>query len=468
MKTIIVLFFVSTSFLCLAQEKYRVVYDYKSENVNYYHLNKLNQVDDTLAKPRIKRNSLIEIQLQNVNPFAVDVISNIKEEEIHNSGQGFNFSSLLGGIGSFAGDNLKLNLDKLPTDSIFGKSLSSRGTNIDNKFSQLNSILTNISAVKNTFVSNLINPNFDKDNIYDNLISAANSIEDSRLATDPKDNFYIFLSELEQIVLEDSSELSGEISQIISDLEKNADDQAALSRGDIVSMNSKILNLEGIRTSLGVSKSKSNENLNKIRSLYSKLDAASFVNTYDYQLLADKVNIELKFIQSDFSKEADDDKNKSTLKTRNIKLFSKGGFKINTSVALTLNNFGSNSKDFYISESKTIGADSNDYFVPNLSTMINFYPVAGENFNIGGSFGLSIPISDEIGGINFLIGPSLFFGNKSRLSLSGGVAYGPVKRLTNGLQIGDSTAFNDVDKVTKNVYDFGYFFGISFSLFDVK
>ena len=139
--------------------------------------------------------------------------------------------------------------------------------------------------------------------------------------------------------------------------------------------------------------------------------------------------------------------------------------------ALTLNNFGSKSQDFYITDDGMIGADQNDYFAPNLSTMINFYPYTGENFNIGGSFGLSIPISGEskAKGINFLLGPSLHFGSKSRLSLSGGLAYGPVQKLTNGLEVGsDASNFFSVENFTKDVYDFGYFFGISFSLFDIN
>ena len=157
------------------------------------------------------------------------------------------------------------------------------------------------------------------------------------------------------------------------------------------------------------------------------------------------------------------------MKIRNIKLFSKGGFKINTGVALTLNNFGSKSKNFYIKDGE-IGADNNDYFTPNLSTMINFYPYMGGSFNVGGTFGLSIPISGDsnIKGVSYLLGPSLHFGTNSRLSISGGLAYGPVQKLTNGLEIGDTTYFDNTNNFTKNVYDFGYFFGISFSLFDIN
>ena len=100
--------------------------------------------------------------------------------------------------------------------------------------------------------------------------------------------------------------------------------------------------------------------------------------------------------------------------------------------------------------------------------MINFYPVMSENFNLGGSFGVSIPITGETRGINFLLGPTIFLGSKSRISLSGGVAYGTVNRLTNGLEVGDATTITDLDSFNKSVYDFGYYFGISFSLFEIK
>ena len=86
--------------------------------------------------------------------------------------------------------------------------------------------------------------------------------------------------------------------------------------------------------------------------------------------------------------------------------------------------------------------------------MINFYPVIAENFNLGGSFGISIPIADGINGINYLFGPSIILGNQSRLALSGGIAYGPVKKLINGLEVGDTTNHNDVYIFKKNVYDF--------------
>ncbi|WP_406685478.1 hypothetical protein N1F78_07105 [Seonamhaeicola sp. MEBiC1930] len=451
-----------------SQDKYKVVYDYTTENISYYKLDKSYKVVDTLENPKIKRSSLVEIQLKNVNPFAVDVETEVKEEEIHQAGGGFNFSSLLGGINTFSSDNLNLNVANLPAGEAFRA--NSRGSGITNGFSDLNEKTTNVAALKTTIMSNLLNPNLSKEDIVENVIETAGLQQDARLP-DPNENFYVFLTQLEKIVQEDKAELQTDINSMSKEIDQETNNgEEALTRGELIERNYLISDLQSLMTSLNNSTIQTVEDLKKIKSLYTMLEASDFSRTYDYQIEADKVNIEVKFVQSLFAQNANSANIGSTLKTRNIKLYSKGGFKINTGVALTLNNFGSKSKDYFVDENGVIGADDNDYFTPNLSTMINFYPYTGENFNIGGSFGLSIPISGDsnIKGVNFLLGPSLHFGSKSRLSISGGLAYGPVTKLTNGLKVGDTTTFGGVDNFTKDVYDFGYFFGISFSLFDLN
>lgn len=454
--------------LSFSQERYRILYDYETEKIAYLLIDKDNKVKDTLESPKIKRNSLVELKLKNVNPFAVDVETDVKEEALHQGGDGFNFTSLLGGINSFSGSDVGLNVQNLPTDDLFAKS-SSRGPGISRGFSDLNEMTSNVSALKTTMMSNLLNPNLSKDEILENVMATAELQNDARLP-DPNANFYVFITQLEKVVKEDKSYLASNISAMSKDVEKQTDTSETLSRGELIERNYLISDLQNLLSNLDESTFNTVENLNKIKNLYTMLEASSFERTYDYLLEADQVNIELKFVQSSFAAEADNKNDGHTLKTRNIKMYSKGGFKINTGVALTLNNFGSNSKDFYIDENGVVGADKNNYFAPNLSTMINFYPYTGQNFNIGGSFGLSIPISGDsnVKGINFLLGPSLHFGSKSRLSISGGLAYGPVQKLSNGLKEGDTVSFGSIDNYTKDVYDFGYFFGISFSLFDLN
>lgn len=459
-----------TSGITTAQERYRITYDYTTEKVNYLLLDKNSNVVDTLSNPKLKRNSLVELKLKNVNPFAVRVQTDVKEENLIASGQGFNFSSLLGGINSFTGNQIDLNTSALPDTNVFKSEAGTRGSAAaTSNFEDLNNTITNVSALKTTFLSNLLNPNLDKETIMNNLVETADAEQDVRLPS-AKDNFYVYLSKVEKSIKDSRSQLESNINTMSNSIDREIDNNTDLTRGELVSRNIAIADLQRLMTNLNQSTNQSLQNLDELRSLYTVLEASNFEQTYDYELSADKVNIELKFVQSEFSNSIDNDNEPTTLKTRNITMLSKGGFKINTSIAMTLNNFGSKSKDYFIDENSVIGADENDFFVPNLSTMINFYPFMGENFNIGGSFGLSIPISgnDNVNGINFLFGPSMFFGSKSRLSLSGGVAYGPVQKLTNGLEVGDSTSFGSVDNFTKNVYDFGYYFGISFSLFDLN
>ncbi|CAM3743025.1 hypothetical protein [Flavobacterium saliperosum] len=464
-----------TTFL-MAQEKYRIQYDYKTDNFEYFKLDKSYEVIDTLNNPRFKRNSLIEIKLLNVNPFAINIKTDIQEEEIHATGSGgYNFSNLLGGISSMTDGNLKLNVTKLPDNiddqyvnkEIFGET-TSRSTAIENKFSQLNALSSNVDALKRTLLANLTNPNLDKATILNNIRKVAAIQTDIRIA-DPNENFHVYISSLKKIVNEDSNSIVFNVNELKNELAiKSDNEKSTLSLGELRGQNTTYSYLESLLVKLEESSNWTTENLNKIEALYTSLEASSFEQTYDYEITADKVNLELKFVQSEFANELDDDVSTTTIKTRHVKLFSKGGFKINTSIALTLNNFKSKSYDYFIDENGIIGSEKNDYFTPNLSTLINFYPVISENFNLGGSFGVSIPIAEGISGINYLFGPSLILGNKSRLALSGGLAFGPVRKLTNGLQVGDSTTLNDVNSFTKNVYDFGFYFGVSFNVFNLK
>ena len=467
------------SLLCsnalIAQSKYRVTYDYKTEEIIYLEIDKNNKVVDTLDQPKIKRNSSVEVLLKHINPFAVKVKTDVKEEDYDNSGQGFNFGSLLGGINSFSGNNLNLNLSNLPDSKMFSESTQSRGQLNEAKsdFDDFSNSITNLSALKNTFISNLLNPNLDKKEILENLVNTANAKPDVRIPTSAGDNFYMYLAEAEKSITDSKSDLEQNINRLNNDIELENDSVTPTSRGELVARNMTISELQKLMVNLNDAANDSSETIEELRSLYTVLEASNFEQIYDYELTADKVNLVFKFIQSDFSKSQEDGQNEddaAILKTRTIKLKSKGGFKLNTSVALTLNKFESSSKDFFIAENGKVGADTNDFFVPNLSTMINFYPFISESFNIGGSFGISIPISqgENINGINFLLGPSLFFGSKNRLALSGGAAYGPVKQLTNGIAVGDVTQFGNIENFTKTVYDFGYYFGISFSLFNIN
>lgn len=453
----------------IAQEKYRVVYDYSTDRISYFLLDKNNNVIDTLKHPKLKRNRDVELRLLNVNPFAVSVSTTVNEETIHGGGdqEGFGFGSLLGQIGMFGQDKLKMNVPSSSLQSdLLNKSGSTRGPKAAQKIDELADITTNVSAIKSTLVSNLANPNLDKQAILKNLEQVTQLYEDARLP-DPNSNFYAYLVNMEKVVSLDKQDIVNDMEAIGHDVESSNQD-VARSRGQLAEQEQVLRNLTSTVGNLESAAQQTINDINEIKAMYAALESSSFEQVYDYKLESDKMNIDLKFTPTVSGQQSRTLGVGSELKQRSLRLTSRGGIKINSGVALTMNNYGKSSQDFFISQEGLIEAQKNDYFTPNLSTMINFYPVLSESFNIGGSFGLSIPISDEVGGVNFLLGPSLFLGSKNRLSFSGGFAYGPVKRLSNGLKTGDVTELRSLESFTKSVYDLGYFFGISFSLFNIN
>lgn len=456
------------SYFSFSQERYRILYDYKSDKISYLKIDPNYNIIDTLSQPKIKRNSIVELKLININPFAIHVDTDIKEEEFTTKGKELNINSLLGSINVLSDSDLGLNLANLPPSDLFSGS-ESRGAKLSNEFSDYNVTTSNIMALQTTLMSNLVNPNLSKEDILQNIINTAFLQEDASLSS-PEDNFYVFITQLEKKIQEEKTILLSEIKAISKEVAKGIDTNEALSKEELIDRNYAISDLQTLLKTFEESSVRTIDNLKTIKSLYATLEASNFDRTYDYILESDKVNIQLKFSPSDFTSSSTNKNPITPLKTRNIQLYSKGGFKINTGVALTMNNFGNKSLDFYITEDGIIGADTNNYYTPNLSTMINFYVYSSKNIKVGGTFGLSIPISGDnnIKGVNYLFGPSIYFGGTNSLSISGGIAYGPIKRLTNGLKVGQTTSFRSVDNFTKTVYDFGYFFGISFSLFDIN
>lgn len=430
-----------TALTTVAQKKYKAQYDYQSDQLLYFELDNSNKIIDTLSGASLKRGSIIMIEVDNVNPFALSIETTVEEQSLHESSGGFNFAGLLGNIQNISGGSLAPNVPELPAGDLDNFDMNgTRGS--ANTVEELEKLTINLRALKTSLLSDMRNPNLTKTQILKNLKYLASLNNDDRLP-DPEDNLYFFLETLESLIRSDSEKLNATINS--SD---NGSSRGATAKRALRSFTE--YNIDAV---------------DEVTDLYASVEAASFKQVYDYRVTADKALVEIKFIPVSDNMGTG---NTAPVKIRSIPVKAKGGFKINSGVALTLNNYKESSKDFFIDQNGLIGATSNTNFVPNLSTMINFYPIMGENFNIGGSFGLSIPIADDLKGVNFLIGPSVFFGNENRFSLSGGVAFGPVQQLTSGLQEGDVAIGSNIDGFTENVYDVGFYMGISFSLFDLN
>jgi len=309
---LIALFIFINIFSSQAQKKYKAYYDYQSDQMLYFELDNSNKIIDTLNSASIKRGSILIIEVDNVNPFALSTETNVSEESIHKSKGGFNFSGLLGNIQKISGGNLASNVPELPSGDIagFGISASRGGAGlVDN----LEKLTVNLRSLNTSLRSYMRNPNLTKDEIIDKVKYLASLFEDQRLP-DPEDNLYLFLETLESLIRSDSEKLKAAINS--SDIES--------SRGASTT-----------RTLRSFTEYNADE-VNNVTDLYSSVEAASFKQVYDYVVKADRTLVEMKFTPiSENSKRNDD----TPIKTRSISVKARGGFKINSSVAITLNNF---------------------------------------------------------------------------------------------------------------------------------
>ncbi len=106
-----------------------------------------------------------------------------------------------------------------------------------------------------------------------------------------------------------------------------------------------------------------------------------------------------------------------------------------------------------------IERDDNGTFDISAGALVHFYIRNGRTVNFGVSLGATINTQQTL---RYLLGASLLVGRKQRVSLSGGAAFGKVKRLATGLQEGQIYA-GDASTAFREVNEIGYFFGLSYN-----
>lgn len=151
-----------------------------------------------------------------------------------------------------------------------------------------------------------------------------------------------------------------------------------------------------------------------------------------------------------------------------------GGFKVTAGVGVSFGGFFRKPQGYFIRDS-TIVAEDQDRFLPVITSFVHFYPQSAGNISLGGSFGIGLPLGGETGAqsISFFLGPCLILGKGERITINGGLMGAKAKRLGQGYQVGDYFVYepgpsigSEADVVpTRSAYEFGYFLGVSFSLF---
>lgn len=140
-----------------------------------------------------------------------------------------------------------------------------------------------------------------------------------------------------------------------------------------------------------------------------------------------------------------------------------GNWKVAAGLGIAFGKLGKQQYDYKVING-VIVADEADDFLPIVSTFIHVYKQSPKALNLGGSFGIGMPIVGGGSGASFFLGPTLSIGKSSRVLITSGLMGTQTDRLSNGLSTGDlfqnEAAFLPFEKR----YELGYFLGVSFSV----
>lgn len=232
--------------------------------------------------------------------------------------------------------------------------------------------------------------------------------------------------------------------------------------GNIIDFNEKSVNVEGYMEEEDIDISDEVEeviSMGDLRQTYEELQSQGFNYSFPpIQAVGDE--IKLKLIFSTKNENGEYEENKTYMETIPIK----GAWKVTPGVGLAFAVFAKERLNFDIRNNLIISEPLDD-FLPMIASFVHFYKTSPKDISFGGSFGIGLPVNggDNIQAASFFLGPTMLIGQAQNVVLSAGVMGAKNQRLSRGLNIGDS--FDSVDGVlpTRNIYELGYFLGISFN-----
>lgn len=131
---------------------------------------------------------------------------------------------------------------------------------------------------------------------------------------------------------------------------------------------------------------------------------------------------------------------------------------------------GSNGADSVTGRDREIIKESGNRGNLVFGTLMHFYSRWGQHVNLAASIGVGMTL-DESPDVQYLGGLSLLFGRVNRISISGGIAVGKVKRISDRYLDGAGfrrVNFNETELSTKKLLKSGWFLGIGYNIPLVK
>ncbi|MBI1307865.1 MAG: hypothetical protein GC181_14775 [Bacteroidetes bacterium] len=212
------------------------------------------------------------------------------------------------------------------------------------------------------------------------------------------------------------------------------------------------------------------QRIDLLESLYTSIKTTSFTFNSSHAAKDDQIELVLSFYKNpattDSAAPGMADMNNidqlSKIKDKKISIIVRGDMKMSTSIGLGFPVFGNN-EAFINKDSIITGVPGNNYS-PNLAGYINFYPYNGRVANIGGTFGIGVPLTDKNRTVNMFMGACGMFGSQNRVAIHAGATLGQVKILGEGYSSGDQLPSATQEVPTTTNWQWGGFLGISFNI----
>jgi hypothetical protein len=142
--------------------------------------------------------------------------------------------------------------------------------------------------------------------------------------------------------------------------------------------------------------------------------------------------------------------------------------KLKNSVGIAFSHFPGSYHSYFVKPDTTIGKERGNLFVPILATYVHFYSSGRSGFKWGGTIGFGIPLFGEEKDFHFLLGISAILGRNEMVIISAGASGTKVNKLKSNYKVGDKVLPQDVNSLTKPVYDAGVFFSVSINFGSVN
>ncbi|MBO6516137.1 MAG: hypothetical protein JJ975_06275 [Bacteroidia bacterium] len=455
----------------------RIVYDFIQDDIKYYRTKPGDAIGKEIGSPIVGRNKLVTVEVVNFNKFVYAANATYTSKVVESQSDiGFLdiVSPLINPLGS--GSFFTSLGGNLPEEIGRGGVLSTRGASsayddILNSYKQLTQLESSMKSVEYA-IQKLNKLKYNPYLPTDTIVNMSNYIVGqifNKPVVNPSDFSAVIVSmnkdygnsiaNLKTASVAFLREYNDYASRNTEAFEGRGLDQVVRNFNSEVQEISKTFNPDYITNQIDY-----------LETVYTSIMATRFVFNSSHAAKDDEIELMLNFYKiplgDDGQSPTTPDLNNLTslpkVKDKKVSIVVKGDMKVTTSIGLAFPRF--ETSDDFINKDSFIVSQPGGKYSPNLAAYVNFYPYTGRTVNLGGTFGVGVPLQSENRNVNMFMGLTALFGSDSRVSLHGGFSLGQVKQLGEGYEVGDKLLSTSQEVPIRNIWEWGSFVGISFNI----